>query len=93
MVSFFLLDWGYMNMYSCELINLTQKLVRRENFTQQNDRAFVKRLVWLLSFIEMTQIQTRLIFTDMLLLKTSCILKSKIIFKKCKAYLLINEKI
>ena len=68
-----------MNMYSCELINLAQKLVRRENFTQQNDRAFVKRLVWLLSFIEIT-IQTRLIFTDVLLLKTSCILQSKIIF-------------
>ena len=41
-------------MYSCELINLASKLVRRENFTQQNDRAFVKRLVWLLSFIEIT---------------------------------------
>lgn len=86
MVSFFLLDGVYMNMYSCELINLAQKLVRRENFTQQNDRAFVKRLVWLLSFIEIT-IQTRLIFTDVLLFKTSCILQSKIIFKKCKAYL------
>ena len=54
MVLFFLLDGGYMNMYSCELINLAQKLVRRENFTQQNDRAFVKRLVWLLLFIEIT---------------------------------------
>ena len=79
MVSFFLLDGGYMNMYSCELINLAQKLVKREKFTQQNDRAFVKRLVWLLSFIKIT-IQTRLIFTDVLLLKTSCILQSKIIF-------------
>ena len=79
MVSFFLLDGGYMNMYSCELINLAHKLVKREKFTQQNDRAFVKRLVWLLSFIEIT-IQTRLIFTDVLLLKTSCILQSKIIF-------------
>ena len=58
MVSFFLLDWGYMNMYSCELINLASKLVRRENFTQQNDRAFVKRLVWLLSFIEITNTDT-----------------------------------
>lgn len=54
MVSFFLLDGGYMNMYSCELIKLAQKLVRRENFTQQNEKAFVKRLVWLLSFIEIT---------------------------------------
>ena len=79
MVSFFLLDGGYLNMYSCELINLAHKLVKREKFTQQNDRAFVKRLVWLLSFIEIT-IQTRLIFTDVLLLKTSCILQSKIIF-------------
>ena len=43
-----------MNMYSCELINLTQRLEKGENFTQQNDRAFVKRLVWLLSFIEIT---------------------------------------
>ena len=43
-----------MKMYSCELINLAHKLVRRENFTQQNDRAFVKRLVWFLSFIEIT---------------------------------------
>ena len=41
-------------MYSCELINLAQKLVKRGKFTQQNDRAFVKRLVWLLSFIEIT---------------------------------------
>ena len=79
MVSFFLLDGGYMNMYSCELIDLAHKLVKREKFTQQNDRAFVKRLVWLLSFIKIT-IQTRLIFTDVLLLKTSCILQSKIIF-------------
>lgn len=42
-----------MKMYSC-VVNLAHKLVRRENFTQQNDRAFVKRLVWLLSFIEIT---------------------------------------
>ena len=41
-------------MYSCELIKLAHKLVRIENFTQQNDRAFVKRLVWWLSFIEIT---------------------------------------
>ena len=54
MVLFFLLDEGYMNMYSCELINLAQRLVKGGNFTQQNDRAFVKRLVWLLSFIEIT---------------------------------------
>ena len=54
MVLFFLLDEGYMNMYSCELINLAQRLVKGGNFTQQNDRAFVKRLVWLLSFIDIT---------------------------------------
>ena len=68
MVSFFLLDGGYMNMYSCELIKLAQKLVRRENFTQQNEKAFVKRLVWLLSFIEITNTDS-MIFTDVLLLK------------------------
>ena len=34
MVLFFLLDGGYMYMYSCELIK-TCKLVMRRNFTQQ----------------------------------------------------------
>ena len=51
MVSFFLLDGGYMNMYSCELINLAQKLVKREKFTQQNDRALICEKVGVVAFI------------------------------------------
>ena len=53
MVLFFLLDGGYMCVYSCELIK-AHKLVMRQNFYTTDDTAFENRLVWLLSFTEVT---------------------------------------
>ena len=53
MVLFFLLDGGYMYMYSCELIK-TCKLVMRQNFYTTDDTATENRLVWLFSFTEVT---------------------------------------
>ena len=46
-----------MCVYSCELIK-AHKLVMRQNFYTTDDTAFENRLVWLLSFTEVTIIQT-----------------------------------
>ena len=42
-----------MCVYSCELIK-AHKLVMRQNFYTTDDTAFENRLVWLLSFTEVT---------------------------------------
>ena len=46
--------WGdTCTMYSCELINAYKSVTRRDFYTT-DDTAFENRLVWLLSFTEIT---------------------------------------